>query len=147
MSAVTGSTVHPSLIVQGKNFWNLYLVRGCDAYLMLHTDGSVYPLIPDLIEMGIDIMNPVQYSAKDMGTSKLKSEFGADITFWGGGCDTQKVLPFSTPAQVKEEVKHRIDDLAPGGGFVFCQVHNIQPETPVENIVAMYEALEEIGQY
>jgi uroporphyrinogen decarboxylase len=124
-----------------------HIKRRCDAYLMLHTDGSVYPLIPDFIEMGIDILNPVQYSARDMEAHKLKSEFGADLTFWGGGCDTQHVLPFHTPAQVKEEVRRRIDDLALGGGFVFCQVHNIQPGTPVENIVAMYEALEEYGAY
>jgi uroporphyrinogen decarboxylase len=97
--------------------------------------------------MGIDILNPVQYSARDMEAHKLKSEFGADLTFWGGGCDTQHVLPFHTPAQVKEEVRRRIADLALGGGFVFCQVHNIQPGTPVENIVAMYEALEEYGAY
>jgi uroporphyrinogen decarboxylase len=124
-----------------------HIKRKCSAYLLLHTDGSVYPLIPDLIEVGIDILNPVQYSARNMDPSRLKDEFGKDLSFWGGGCDTQHILPFSTPAQVKEEVRRRVDDLAPGGGFVFCQVHNIQPGTPVENIVAMYEALEEYGKY
>lgn len=121
--------------------------KHCNAQLMLHSDGSIYPLIPDLIEIGVDILNPIQYNAKDMDTKRLKREFGAQLSFWGGGCDTQQVLPFSTPAQVKEEVKRRIDDLAPGGGFVFSQVHNIQPHVPVENIATMYEAVREYGKY
>jgi uroporphyrinogen decarboxylase len=115
--------------------------KQCGAYLMLHSDGSIYPLIPDLIEIGVDVLNPVQYTARDMDTNRLKREFGSQLSFWGGGCDTQQVLPFGTPAQVKEEVMRRIDDLAPGGGFVFAQVHNIQPQVPMENVLAMYEAV------
>ena len=123
-------------------------IRGhTSARLFLHTCGSVYAFIPDFIEMGVDVLNPVQVSAKDMDTKRLKREFGKDITFWGGGCDTQKVLPFGTPAEVKEEVKRRIDDLAPGGGFVFNQVHNIQAGVPPENVMAMYEAVHEFGTY
>jgi uroporphyrinogen decarboxylase len=124
-----------------------HIKNQCDAYLMLHTDGSVYPLIPDFIEMGIDILNPVQYTTRGMEAGKLKSAFGADLTFWGGGCDTQQILPFGTPEQIKDEVRRQIDVLAPGGGFIFSQVHNIQPGTPMENIAAMYEALDKYASY
>ena len=119
----------------------------CDAYLMLHTDGAVRELIPDFIEMGVDILNPIQVSARGMDTRELKRDFGRDITFWGGGCDTQSMLPFGTPNLVREEVRRRMDDLATGGGFVFTQVHNIQPFVPPENILAMYEAAQEYGVY
>jgi uroporphyrinogen decarboxylase len=117
----------------------------CDAYLMLHSDGSVFPLIPDFIEMGIDILNPVQVSAKDMDTKRLKREFGQDIAFWGAGCDSQEILPFGTPEEVRDEVKRRIDDLAPGGGFVFSPIHNVQSGVPLENIIAMFETVREYG--
>ncbi len=109
--------------------------------ILLHSCGSVYDLIPDLIEMGVDALNPIQVSARDMDTAKLKREFGKDLTFWGGGCDTQSVLPRGTPQQVRDEVRRRVDDLAPGGGFVFTQVHNIQPDVAPENVAAMYEEL------
>ena len=118
-----------------------------NAKLFYHCCGAAYEFIPDLIEIGVDILNPVQVSAKGMETRKLKAEFGADIVFWGGGCDTQRVLPFGSAEQVKEEVKRRIDDLAPGGGFVFNTVHNIQDGTPAENVLAMFETLWEHGQY
>ncbi|MEW5947215.1 MAG: uroporphyrinogen decarboxylase family protein [bacterium] len=114
-----------------------------DAKIFLHSCGSVHDLIPDLIEIGLDILNPVQVSAEKMDTAALKKEFGSELVFWGGGCDTQKVLPFGTPRQVEDEVKRRIADLAPGGGFVFNQVHNIQCEAPPENIEAMYRAFHE----
>ena len=114
------------------------------AKLFLHSCGSVYKLIPDLIEMGVDILNPVQVAAADMNSAKLKREFGRDLVFWGGGCDTQKVLPFGTPQQVREEVKRRIDDLGPEG-FVFTQVHNIQPGVPLQNLEAMWQAAQEFG--
>jgi uroporphyrinogen decarboxylase len=103
----------------------------------------VAPLIPDFIEMGVDILNPVQVSAAGMDTKRLKRTFGDDIVFWGAGCDSQRVLPFGTPQEVRDEVRRRIDDLAPGGGFVFAPVHNIQAEVPVENVVAMFEAARE----
>ncbi len=124
-----------------------HIRKSCNAHLMLHSDGSIYALIPDLIEIGVDILNPVQYSAKDMDTKRLKQEFGSQISFWGGGCDTQEILPNSTPAQVEDEVKRRIDDLAPGGGFVFCQVHNVQPHVLPENLIAMYDAVHKYGNY
>jgi len=116
-------------------------------YIFFHTCGSVYDIIPDLIEVGIDILNPVQVSAAKMDTKRLKKEFGKELTFWGGTVDTQDVLPHGTPEEVKEEVKRRISDLAPGGGFVFSPVHNIQYDVPPQNIMAMWEALQEYGVY
>jgi uroporphyrinogen decarboxylase len=113
--------------------------------IIFHSCGSVYPLIPDLIEVGIDALNPVQVSAADMGTERLKREFGRDLAFWGG-IDTHRVLPTGTPAEVREEVKRRIDHLNDNGGYVLSSVHNIQPEVPPENIVAMYEAALDYGR-
>jgi len=118
-----------------------------DGFVFLHSDGSVYELIPDLIEIGFDILNPIQVNAAHMDSARLKREFGHDIVFWGGGVDTQGVLSFGTPDQVRDEVKRRVDDLAPGGGFVFSTIHNIQPEVPPENIVAMLQALSDFGSY
>ncbi|MBM3709964.1 MAG: methyltransferase, partial [Actinobacteria bacterium] len=123
-----------------KILWN-YIKEKSKKYLLLHSCGSIYELIPDIIEMGIDALNPVQISAKGMDAARLKKEFGKYITLWGGGCDTQSVLPFGTPEDVKAEVKKQVDILSPGGGFVFCQVHNIQPDVPPENIISMYEEL------
>lgn len=118
-----------------------------DVRIFYHCCGAVSPLIPDLIEAGIDILNPVQVSAAGMDTQTLKRQFGRAITFYGGGVDTQHVLPRGTPAQVRDEVRRRIDHLAPGGGFIFTTVHNIQADVPPENIVAMWEALQEHGRY
>lgn len=118
------------------------------AAVFLHSCGAIRSIIPDLIETGIDILNPIQVSAVNMGdTKKLKEEFGKDITFWGGGVNTQSVLPTGTPQEVRDEVKRRIEDLAPGGGYVFAAVHNIQPDVPPENILAMWEAWKEYGYY
>jgi uroporphyrinogen decarboxylase len=124
-----------------------YVKSKCDAYLLLHTDGAVSPFVPDFIEMGVDIMNPVQVSAAGMDTKALKRTFGKDITFWGAGCDSQEVLPFGTPEEVADEVKRRLDDLAPGGGYVFSPVHNVQFGVPTENIVAMFKVAREHGVY
>lgn len=118
-----------------------------DVFIFLHSCGNIYNLLPDLIEIGVDAINPVQVTAKDMDTKRLKKEFGNDLTFWGGGVDSVNILNKATPGQVKDEVKRRIDDLAPGGGFVFSAVHNIQPDVPPRNIVAMHEALSEYGIY
>lgn len=117
-------------------------------YIFFHSDGAIYDLIPDFVDAGVDVLNPVQISAKDMGdTKRLKWEFGRYITFWGGGVDTQQVLPFGTPKEVEEEVKERIEDLAPGGGFIFSSVHNIQDDVPLQNIMAMYNAVKKYGKY
>jgi uroporphyrinogen decarboxylase len=116
-------------------------------YIFYHSCGSVMPLIPYLIDEGVDILNPVQVNAVGIDTKVLKKEFGKDLTFWGGGVDTQHILPFGTPAQVRDEVKRRIEDLGPGGGFVFTPVHNTQSDVPPENYMAMWETLQEYGKY
>jgi len=130
---------------QRRLFAQLSAISGLP--LLFHSCGSVRWAIPDLIEVGIAALNPVQVSAAEMDSAALKRDFGREMTFWGGGCDTQHVLNRGTPAEVREEVKRRIDDFAPGGGLVFCQVHNIQPEVPPENVVAMLEAAAEFGGY
>ncbi|MEP7359931.1 MAG: uroporphyrinogen decarboxylase family protein, partial [Anaerolineales bacterium] len=117
------------------------------AKVFFHSCGAIRPVIPDLIEIGCDILNPVQVRATGMDSAELKREFGRDIVFWGGGVDTQRVLGEGTPQQVREEVKRRVTDLMPGGGFVFNTIHNIQPNVPVENIIAMWETLREYGVY
>jgi uroporphyrinogen decarboxylase len=112
----------------------------------LHSCGSIYNFIPHWIEAGIDILNPVQISAANMEPERLMKDFGGKIVFWGGGCDTQKVLPLGTPEQVKEHVKHNISIFASRtGGYVFNQVHNIQQNVPVENVEAMFKAAFEFG--
>jgi uroporphyrinogen decarboxylase len=118
-----------------------------DAKLFYHSCGAAFDLIPDLIDLGFDILNPVQVSAKGMDTKRLKATYGKDMTFWGGGVDTQRVLPFGTPQEVVDEVRRRIDDLAPGGGFVFATVHNIQAFVPPENMVATFDTALEYGRY
>ena len=112
-----------------------------------HTDGSVYPIIEDFIEIGAEVLNPIQVSAAGMGdTARLKAEFGDRLAFWGA-IDTHRVLPLGSPEDVREEVRRRLADLAPGGGYVLCSVHNIQPEVPPENVVAMFDAAYELGRY
>jgi len=129
-----------------KKIYN-YIKDNSDICVFLHSCGSIYKLIPDLIEAGVDILNPVQTSAVDMEPERLKREFGDKITFWGGGCDTQRVLLMGTPEEVREHVKRRLKIFAPGGGFVFTQVHNILAEVPPENVVAMFETVEEYRDY
>jgi uroporphyrinogen decarboxylase len=115
---------------------------------LLHSCGAIYPFIPDIIDMGIDALNPIQLGARGMGdTRKLKKEFGDSLTFWGGGVDVQQMLPYATPQVIEEEVMRRIDDLAPGGGFVFAATQAIQSDTPPENVMAMWRGLERYGVY
>jgi uroporphyrinogen decarboxylase len=115
--------------------------------LFYHTDGAVRPLLWDLIEAGIDILNPVQFTAAHMDLKELKKEFGRDLVFWGGGVDTQGVLGTGTPEEVREDVKRNIEALAPGGGFVFATIHDIQANVPPENIMVMWDAWKEFGGY
>jgi hypothetical protein len=111
----------------------------------IHTCGAIAKLIPDLIDAGFDILNPVQCSAAGMDARQLKKEFGQNLVFWGGGVDTQTTLPFGTPEEVYRQVRERIDIFAPGGGFVFNSVHNVQSNVPVENMLAMFRAIRDSG--
>jgi uroporphyrinogen decarboxylase len=117
------------------------------AKIWYHTCGNCVEYIPDLIEMGVDALNPVQISARGMDPKMLKDTFGQDITFWGGAIDTQHVLPFATPEQVRAEVRQNIEIFKPGGAFVFNNVHNIQAGVPPENMVALFETAYEHGFY
>jgi hypothetical protein len=107
----------------------------------IHSCGSVYQLIPDFIEAGFDILNPVQCSAAEMDPARLKREFGKDVVFWGGGVDTQKTMAFGRPEEVYREVRERIEIFNRDGGFVFNSIHNLQGNTPVENIEALFQAI------
>ena len=109
----------------------------------LHCCGGVRPLLPGLIEAGLDAINPVQISCRGMNPEELKREFGAQLTFWGGGCDTQNVLTHGTPAQVRDHVLRLLEIWRPGGGYVFQQVHNILAHVPPANVVAMFDAVKE----
>ena len=123
-----------------------YAKKNSQMHTFLHSCGSIYHVIPDFIEAGFDIINPVQTNCVDMEPARLKKEFGKDITFWGGGCDTRHVLNRATPQQVAEHVRERLEIFAPGGGFVFNTVHNILPDVPPENIVAMFKTIEEFAR-
>jgi uroporphyrinogen decarboxylase len=118
-----------------------------EAKRFFHSCGNVRPIIPDLIEIGVDILNPVHVRATGMEPLALKRDFGDALVFWGGGVDTQGVLPTGTPQEVKDDVRRNVEALAPGGGYVFSPVHNIQADVPPENILAMFEALEVYGVY
>lgn len=114
------------------------LHRLTDARVIMHSDGSIYEILGDIIDCGVDVINPVQTNADGMDPGRLKAEFGNDVCFWGG-IDTQRVLPFGSPEEVAQEVRDRIGDLGRGGGYVLASVHNIQSEVPPENIVAMFD--------
>lgn len=112
-------------------------------HTFLHSCGSIYKLLPDVIEAGFEIINPVQTNARDMQPERLKKEFGASVTFWGAGADTRAVLNHGTPQQVRDNVRRNIEILAPGGGFVFNTIHNILPDVPPQNVAAMFAAVDE----
>ena len=116
-------------------------------YVMLHCDGSVYDLLPDMIEAGMQVFNPLQTDCAGMDPARIKREFGDDISFWGGACDTHATLAFGTPTQVREDVRRRIQILAPGGGFVFNQIHNVLGDVRPENVLAMIQAAQDFGKY
>jgi uroporphyrinogen decarboxylase len=124
-----------------------YIKSRTQARLWYHSCGSVVEFIPDLLDNGIDILNPVQISAKEMVPEDLKTWFGHRLSFWGGGVDSQHVLPRGTPEQVRENVRLNLTAFKPGGGYVFNGVHNIQADVPPENILAMYDAAHEFGSY
>ena len=118
-----------------------------DVKIFHHSCGSIVPLIPYLIEAGVDVLNPVQTNASGMDPVFLKKEFGKDLTFWGGGIDTQYTLPHGTKQEIIDAVHRSIDILAPGGGFVFSPVHDIQPDVPVENFMLMRDTFMEYAKY
>ena len=126
---------------------NAWVHRNTSWKTWYHCCGSITRILPMLIDSGVDVINPVQTSAAGMDPAWLKETFGARVVFWGGGVDTQRTLAFASPAQVAAEVRERIRIFAPGGGFVFNPIHNIQQGTPPENIVAAYEAAREAGVY
>jgi len=129
-----------------RKVWD-WIHKNTEWKVFLHSCGSIYYIIPALIDCGLDIFNPVQCSAENMEPERLAREFGAKLVFWGGGCDTQQTLPFGKPEEIRQEVRERIEIFAPGGGFIFNQVHNIQQGTPPENVMAMFEAVSEFGKY
>jgi uroporphyrinogen decarboxylase len=136
---------------QIKPHWQVIFERiqqlAPNTYRFFHSCGNVRPLIPDFIELGVQILNPVHIKATGMEPVALKRDFGDVISFWGGGVDTQDTLPYGTPQQVRDEVERNIEALAPGGGYVFNTVHNIQADVPIENLIAMYETLREYPIY
>jgi len=130
-----------------KALWGRIHEKAPEVAVFLHCCGGIYDLIPGIIDAGCDILNPVQINADGMDPSRLKQEFGDQLCFWGGGCDTQQILPFGTPEEVYEHTCRNIEILKPGGGFVFTQVHNIQVDVPPENICAMYAAVQDNWTY
>jgi hypothetical protein len=126
---------------------NDWIHRNTPWKTFFHSCGSMRALLPDFIEAGLDIFNPVQCSAAEMDPVGLKRDFGDDLTFWGGGVDTQRTLPFGTPEEVRKEVLERIGVFGPGGGFVFNTIHNVQGRVPIENVLALYETVREFGGY
>lgn len=116
-----------------------YIKKNSDSYFMLHSDGAFPEIIPDLIEIGVDILNPLQYNLPGMDAAFIKREYGSYLSFFGGGCETQNILPFGTPDDVREEATKMISILGRGGGYIFCQVHNILSDVPPQNIIALYE--------
>jgi uroporphyrinogen decarboxylase len=110
-----------------------------DMKVLLHSDGAIFPLLPSLIETGVDILNPVQTSAVGMDPVQLKQQFGDQLTFWGGSLDCQKTLPYGSVEDVVAEVQRHVEVFAPGGGYVFTSVHNVQAKVPPENVIAMYD--------
>ncbi|MEK7685509.1 MAG: uroporphyrinogen decarboxylase family protein [Verrucomicrobiota bacterium] len=124
-----------------------YIKSRTRAKLWYHSCGSIVEYIPDLLDNGADVLNPVQISATGMEPAKLKAQFGHRVAFWGGGVDSQHVLPRATPAEVRENVRQNLEAFKPGGGYVFNNVHNLQADVPPENILAMYDAAYEFGKY
>jgi uroporphyrinogen decarboxylase len=123
--------------------WIEFVKARTQAKVFLHCDGAVEALIPDFIEIGIDVLNPLQTSARGMDPGRIKRQYGRDLAFWGGGVETQTTLPFGSLDDIRREVRERTSLLAPGGGFVFATIHNIQPDIPPDKILAIYETVAE----
>ncbi len=144
---ISGDTFREIIKPRQVELISLMKSKAPKAKIFFHSCGNIRPILPDFIEMGIDIINPVHIRAEGMEPGELKKDFGNDIVFWGGGVDTQDTLPNGTPQSVQDEVKKNIELLAPGGGFIFNTIHNIQADIPPENIVSMYETVLKYGKY
>ena len=136
---VCGPDIYEKYILPNVKKLCSFIHNNSDCKIFLHSCGAIEPLIPYIIEAGVDILNPVQISCENMAPNNLKQKYGGKITFWGGGCDTQRVLNFGTPKQVAENVRELMGIFASGGGFVFNQVHNVMGDIKPENIVAMLD--------
>ena len=143
-------------LFMSPEMWRRFLRPGFEAFVQLgkrygcqvahHSCGSIQPIIPDLIECGLDILNPIQPEARDMPCAELKQRFGQRLCFHGS-LSIQQTLPFGTPEEIRNEVRDRFETLGPGGGFIFCTAHNIQPDTPLSNVEALFEAYRDLGRY
>lgn len=152
MGTQNGPQIRPKMYYEvfqprEKALWGRIHELKPDVAVFLHCCGGIYDLLPGIIDAGCDVLNPVQISARGMDPARLKREFGDKLCFWGGGCDTQTVLPFGTSQEVYEHTCANIEIFKPGGGFVFSQVHNIQAGVPPENIEAMYQAVRDHWTY
>ena len=136
-----------SLYVPFQKELNDWVHKNTTWKVFIHCCGSIMPLIPDMIDAGFDLFNPVQTSAANMDPQDLKANFGSKITFWGGGVDTQKTLPFGTPEEIRKQVHQRIQTFGKGGGFVFNPIHNVQAGIPVDNLLALYQAVQDYRAY
>ena len=132
---------HRALFAEQKNLFP------APFYCFFHSDGAIGSLLPHFVEIGVDVLNPVQLTAEGMVAEDLKAEYGSDLVLWGGGVDTQGVLPEGSPDDIRRNVRERIDRLGRGGGYVFGAVHNIQDDVPTENMIAMLEAFRESREY
>lgn len=123
-----------------------FIKSKADVKVIYHCDGAISEFLPDIVEVGFDVLNPIQVSAAGMGdTQKLKNKYGDKLTFWGAGCESQNILTYGSVEEIRDEVQHRVLDLAPAGGLILGSIHNIQKEAPVQNVVAFYDALFEMG--
>jgi uroporphyrinogen decarboxylase len=139
--------VYRSIVKPRQQALVAYIKSRTKAKIWYHSCGSILPYIPDLLDNGIDALNPVQITARGMDPAGLKARFGDRLTFWGGAVNTQKTLPRGTPAEVREEVRRNLAAFMPGGGFVFANVHNIQADVPPDNVLALFDAAREFGVY
>ncbi|MGI6667943.1 MAG: uroporphyrinogen decarboxylase family protein [Acetivibrionales bacterium] len=152
LGAQTGPLINPEVYREVIKPYHVKLVNKLreikpDIKIIYHCCGGISDFLPDITEIGYDALNPIHVSADGMGdTSALKEKYGNKITFWGGACDSQNILGVKTPSEVREEVRRRISDLSGNGGFVIASVHNVQRDTPTENIVALYESFKEFSR-
>jgi uroporphyrinogen decarboxylase len=152
LGSQTATIIDPSqlrtiVIPRWKRIYQHVKKRLPHAKIFMHSCGAIREILPDLIDAGVDILNPVQFTASGMELEGLKKDFGNDITFWGGGVDTQNTLNNGNPQQVKDEVKKILDIMAPGGGFVFATIHNVQNDVHPDNFWALWDTLQKYGKY